>query len=122
MWNLALIPLVDVAHLAALLGIRPWRPEDAADLAVLRDLLTRREQRAAVVRADARPDMPPRLQLIESARVHPDLHDEDPVHADHWRPREALPGPATASGLTRWVGTPPRNTRPGRTGLHVGGW
>ncbi len=35
-------PLVDLAHLAALLGIEPYAPADADDLAVLRDLLARR--------------------------------------------------------------------------------
>jgi len=29
---MVLIPLVDLAHLAALLGIRSWHPDDAADL------------------------------------------------------------------------------------------
>jgi hypothetical protein len=39
---MALVPLVDLAHLAALLGIEPYDPADADDLAVLRDLLARR--------------------------------------------------------------------------------
>jgi hypothetical protein len=39
---MALVPLVDLAHLAALLGIEPYDPADADDLAVLQDLLARR--------------------------------------------------------------------------------
>ena len=66
--------------------------------------MIRREQRAAAARADARPDMPPRLQLIESAPVHPDLHEwKTRCPSTTGAPREALPGPATASGPTRWV-------------------
>jgi hypothetical protein len=44
---MALIPLVDLAHLAALLGIAPHDPNDTGDLAVLRDLLARRTALAA---------------------------------------------------------------------------
>jgi hypothetical protein len=39
---MALVPLVDLAHLVALLGIEPCDPADADDLAVLQDLLARR--------------------------------------------------------------------------------
>jgi hypothetical protein len=42
---------------------------------VLRDLLARREQRAAAAHTEDEPDMPPRLRLIESPPVHPDLHE-----------------------------------------------
>ena len=58
--GMALIPRVDFAYLAALLGIRPWHPADADDLAVLRDLLARRGERAA-----GPPDAPPRVPLID---------------------------------------------------------
>lgn len=44
---MSLIPLVDLAHLAALLGIRTWHSDDNADLAVLRELLARRQTLAA---------------------------------------------------------------------------
>jgi hypothetical protein len=44
---LALIPLVDLTHLTALLGIAPYDPAGANDLAVLRDLLARRTALAA---------------------------------------------------------------------------
>ncbi len=54
--GMALIPLVDLAHLAALLGIRTWHPANAADLAVLRELLARRE---ALVEAHPVTDPPP---------------------------------------------------------------
>ncbi len=53
---MALTPLVDLDHLAALLGIRTWHPDDDADLDVLRELLARREALAARHRVD---DPPP---------------------------------------------------------------
>jgi hypothetical protein len=62
---MALIPLVDLAHLAALLGIRPSHPDDDADLAVLRDLLVRREALAARHPVDDSPPAgPPHLRLL----------------------------------------------------------
>lgn len=62
---MTLIPLVDLDHLAALLGIRPWHPADDADLAVLRDLLARRQALAAAhPAADPPPAGPPSLRLL----------------------------------------------------------
>lgn len=59
MAGVALISLVDLAHLAALLGIRAWHPDDVADLDVLR---ARWERRTALAEHHRVDDPPPTTQ------------------------------------------------------------
>ena len=60
---MSLIPLVDLAHLAALLGIRTWHPDDRADLDVLRELLARRQALAGRLVEDPPPAAGPPTYL-----------------------------------------------------------
>jgi hypothetical protein len=74
--GMSLIPLAELDELAALLGIRPYDPADENDLAVLRDLLARREALAAQRRAAGPPPVPPPPWFIGPwLPVGPGSHD-----------------------------------------------
>jgi hypothetical protein len=71
---MATMPRLDA--LAALLAIDPDDPADADDLALLRELLARREARiTAEAASDARRDPPPDLWVVESRQGHGGRHE-----------------------------------------------